>query len=212
MPLMEVKVGDKLGYKYGDNGHVYTYTVGDEEGRKEAKRKAIIQGTAIANSTGEKLQLEKSDFEDLLEKDEKEKIYEFDEDMIKDDSNNTLFGWAYVRETKDGKQVVDHSEDFCKSENFKDLEIATYAFNLAYREGDINHTPLDNPPTGYLIESMVFSKEKMAKMKIPEGILPEAVWMGFYFPNDTDYQMIKSMSHPMFSLFGKVSREFVEEI
>jgi len=65
MPLMTCKVDDKPGYKYGESGHCYTYASGNEAGRKKAKHRAIIQGTAIAQNTGEKLQLSKEDLEEL---------------------------------------------------------------------------------------------------------------------------------------------------
>lgn len=37
----------KPGYKYGDVGKCYTYTVKDVEGREAAKRKAELQGREI---------------------------------------------------------------------------------------------------------------------------------------------------------------------
>lgn len=209
MPLMTCKVDDKPGYKYGDSGHCYTYTSDDEAGRKEAKRKAILQGTAIAQSSGEKLQLNKEDLEELCKDFDVKLPTQIDEVLIKNDENNTIFGWAYVRETKKGEQVVDHSGEFCKSENFKDLELAMYAYNLAFRQADIQH---DCIPKGYLIESVVLTKEKQKAMGIPEGSVPEATWVGFFFPDDDDYNAIKEMPHPMFSLFGGVTKELVEEV
>lgn len=47
MPVKPCSDGGKPGYKYGDSGHCYTYTKGDEESRKRAKQKAHIQGGAI---------------------------------------------------------------------------------------------------------------------------------------------------------------------
>ena len=156
------------------------------------------------------IKLTKEDLEELMkEYDVKEPIVEMEEILIKSDENNCIFGWAYAREKIDGTQVVDHSGEFCKAENFEDLELATYAYNLAYREADRQH---DCIAKGYLVESMVFSKEKMAKMKIPEGIVPESVWMGFYFPDDNDYEEIKKMKHPMFSFYGTVTKEIVEGV
>jgi hypothetical protein len=213
MPLQSCSIDGKPGWKYGEQGHCYTYSEGDTEGMKRAKHSAIIQGTAIAHNSGEKLELSKEDW-DELKKEFEEDGGEF-ESLIKDDENNCIFGWAYTTKKADGSIVVDHSEDFVKSENFKDLEFATYAFNLAYREGDIRHTPLSEPATGHLIESMVVTKEKLEKMiknKLPDGLFPEGVWMGFYFPEDKDYQTIKKMKKPMLSLFGKVKRDYVETI
>lgn len=283
MPVMTCSEKGKPGYKYGSSGHCYTYTSGNEPSRKKAKRKAILQGTAIAQSTGEKLKLSKDEAKEMAVTEQKrwtkeeavqwltehnliadifeedgwdynywqipketrenfentsvefidgvhivyaiennriiilcvrfpkmhKPIIKMDKILVKSDEHNTIFGWAYARETKEGKQVVDSSGEFTKAENFEDLELATYAYNLAYRQADRQH---DLEPKGYLIESIVFTKEKMEKMGIPEGIIPEAVWMGFYFPDDQDYEEIKKMDHPMFSLYGSVTKEFVEEV
>lgn len=209
MPLVNCTKDGKPGYKYGEgNKSCFTYTEGNEASRKEAKRRAILQGTAIAQSTGEKLQLSKDDITELCKDFDVKNTIKMDKILVKSDENNLIFGWAYVRETKEGKQVVDYSDEFIKAENFGDLELATYAYNLAYRQADRQH---DLKPKGYLVESLVFTKEKMEKMGIPEGIVPEAVWMGFYFPDDKDYEEIKQMTHPMFSLYGSVTKEFVED-
>lgn len=202
MPIMSCSSDGKPGYKYGESGHCYTYSEGDENARKNAKRKAIIQGVAIE---GGKPHLEKADYEDLIDIEVKLEP----ETIIKDDTKNCLFGWAYVAIKKDGAQVVDHSEEFVKEENFEDLELATYAYNLEFREADTQH---DMVTKGFLIESMVFTKEKMAKMGIPEGILPQGVWMGFFFPDDNEYARIRKMKKPMFSLYGAATKEYVKEV
>ena len=49
-------------------------------------------------------------------------------------------------------------------------------------------------------------------MGLSEDALPMGIWCGFYFPDDNDYATIKKMKHPMFSLFGKATRELVEDI
>jgi hypothetical protein len=53
MPVMACTSEGKPGYKYGDSGKCYTYS--SEEERKEAKRRAYLQGAAIAERTGEKV-------------------------------------------------------------------------------------------------------------------------------------------------------------
>ena len=47
MPVQRCQLGGKPGYKYGPQGKCYTYNPKDEASRKQAKRKAIIQGAAI---------------------------------------------------------------------------------------------------------------------------------------------------------------------
>lgn len=46
-PLMRCHTGGMPGYKYGQTGKCYTYTEGDDKGRKQARRKAHLQGAAI---------------------------------------------------------------------------------------------------------------------------------------------------------------------
>lgn len=58
MPLMRCEEDGKPGYKWGENGKCYTYTPGNEQSRKAAKRKAILQGVAISRRTGEKFEVE----------------------------------------------------------------------------------------------------------------------------------------------------------
>jgi predicted DNA-binding transcriptional regulator len=204
MPIMSCNENNKPGYKYGESGHCYTYNSDDENSRKEAKKKAILQGVAIEGGSPH---LEKSDYEDLVEDYNIEPEY-----MVKNEEQHTLFGWAYVAKKIDGTQVVDHSEEFVKEENFEDLEIATYAYNIAFREADIRH---DCVAKGYLIDSMVFTKEKVEAMRKSghlQGDIALGVWLGFYFPDDKDWNTIKSMKKPMFSLYGSAVKEYVEEV
>lgn len=54
MPVQECQGdGGKPGYRWGSSGACYVYSPGDEAGRKKAKQKAYIQGSAISHSTGE---------------------------------------------------------------------------------------------------------------------------------------------------------------
>ena len=203
MPIMQCKNKEgKSGYKFGESGACYTYT--DEDSRKKAKQKAILQGTAISQNTGEKLELSKEDISDIEDK-EITKL----EPVIKDNSQHLLFGWAYVAKGKNNEQVIDHSGEFVKEEDFKDLETAIYGFNMAFRDSDIRHSCIAK---GTLVESMVFTKEKMEKMGIPEGIVPIGVWVGFHFSDDEDWNEIRKMSSPMFSLFGSATKEIIEEV
>ena len=189
MPVIACMENGKPGFKYGQSGKCYTYTAGDETGRNTAKRKAVMQGTAIAQNTGEnvniKMKMEKARF---------------------DDENNLIFGWGYVAIKKDGQQVIDFSKERVTEENMKDLELAVYGFNVGGRRSGFGH---QGPARGYLVESMVFTKEKMIKMEITEDSLPQAVWLGFWFPNDEDYDFIKKMKSPMFSMEGSAIKEVI---
>lgn len=50
MPVRRCYQGGKPGYQYGDSGKCYTYTPGDEAGRKRAEKKAHLQAAAIKGS------------------------------------------------------------------------------------------------------------------------------------------------------------------
>lgn len=47
MPIMSCELNGKPGYKYGESGHCYTYTAGNEQSRKRAEDKAKVQAAAI---------------------------------------------------------------------------------------------------------------------------------------------------------------------
>lgn len=47
MPVKECVAGGKPGYKWGDQGHCYTYTPNDKASRDRAYEEAANQGQAI---------------------------------------------------------------------------------------------------------------------------------------------------------------------
>ena len=123
-----------------------------------------------------------------------------------DDENNIIFGWGYVALEKDGEQVIDHSGEFTDKEALKDLEIATYGFNIGSRKSGFGHKGLAK---GYLAESMFFTKEKLKVLGLSEDALPQGAWLGVWFPDDEDYAKIKKMKAPMFSMEGSAIKEEV---
>jgi len=52
MPIEDCQKDGKPGKRYGSEGFCYTYSPGDENGRKEAERKAYLQGVAIEQRRG----------------------------------------------------------------------------------------------------------------------------------------------------------------
>jgi len=205
MPIVNCKGKDgKPGYKYGEgNTSCFTYDKDNEASRKKAKQKAILQGTAVVHNTGEKLELSKEDLSDIGGEEQKF------EPMIKDNAQHLLFGWAYVAQTPDGEQAVDHSGEMIKEEDFEDLEKAVYLFNMAFRDSDIRHSCIAK---GTLVESVVMTKEKQRAMGIPEGTVPLGVWMGYFFAEDEDWNEISKMASPMFSIYGSATKEIIEEV
>ena len=118
---------------------------------------------------------------------------------IKEDSQ-FVFGWANVSMTPEGIPPLDWQDDIIAPAI---LEKAAYNFVLNYRVTGEMHVGVSK---GVLIESVMFTKEKMASMNIPEGILPEGWWVGFHIPDKTVFAKIKDGQYKMFSIHGKIKR------
>lgn len=127
--------------------------------------------------------------------------------MKTDDDKRLIFGWANVAITKSGEQVVDYQKDIIDPE---DLEEAVYKYVLEFRDGGEEHIPKLRKKAR-MVESCMFTKEKMMAMGIPEGIVPEGWWIGFYVDDDDAWAKVKDGTYQMFSIEGKGVREVVEE-
>ena len=128
-------------------------------------------------------------------------IYKADEDK------RLIFGWASVSIRVDGNQVLDLQKDLIDPE---DLEEAAYAYVLEFRDSGEEHIATMRKK-GRLVESVVFTKEKMRAMGIPEGIVPEGWWIGFYIDDDEAWQKVKNGTYQMFSIEGQGIRKEVDE-
>lgn len=121
------------------------------------------------------------------------------------DDKMVAFGWANVAITADGRQVTDLQEDVVDTDV---LEEAAYNFVEFYREGGEMH---ERGGCAVLIESIMFTKEKMAVMGIPDGTLPEGWWIGFRVTDPDVWDKVKSGEYPMFSIEGEAQREEITE-
>lgn len=121
-----------------------------------------------------------------------------------DDDKKLAFGWANVAITTDGEQITDLQEDIVDPDV---LEEAAYQFVELYREGGEMH---ERGGCAVLIESVVFTKEKMAAMGIPQGTVPEGWWIGFKVTDPDVWEKVKSGEYSMFSIEGEAVRENVE--
>ena len=119
------------------------------------------------------------------------------------DEKRLAFGWASISQDESGKELVDLSEDVIDPET---LENAAYEFVRLYREGGEMHERGD---CAVLVESVVFTKEKMAAMGIRDGTLPTGWWIGFYVTDDEVWEKVKSGEYPMFSIEGTAIPETV---
>jgi len=119
------------------------------------------------------------------------------------DEKRLAFGWASILQDESGTELVDLAEDIIDPDT---LENAAYEFVRLYREGGEMHECGD---CAVLVESVVFTKEKMAAMGIPEGTLPTGWWIGFYITDDEVWEKVKSGEYPMFSIEGTAIPETV---
>lgn len=122
-------------------------------------------------------------------------------DILKSNSDSHLvFGWANVALQADGTEPLDWQGDQIPPEV---LEKAAYQFVLKYRQTGEMH---EGDVKGHLVESVMFTKDKMSAIGIPEGTVPEGWWTGFYIPDDEVCAKIKSGQYKMFSIQGKAKR------
>lgn len=119
------------------------------------------------------------------------------------DEQHLVFGWANVSIDIDGAPPLDWQGDVIPPDV---LEKAAYKFVLKFRESGVEH---EGETVGYLIESVMFTKEKMQAIGIPEGCIPEGWWVGFFVPDDEIVSKIKDGSYKMFSIQGKAIRQKV---
>lgn len=118
-----------------------------------------------------------------------------------------VFGWASVSALPDGQIVTDHEGDRISPD---ELEKTAYKYVLNFRDAGERHDP-GKRFKGKLVESVVFTREKMKAMGIEEGILPYGWWVGFKITDKDAWEGIKSGKYQMFSIEGKGIREVVEK-
>lgn len=110
------------------------------------------------------------------------------------------FGWANVSIDKTGNQVEDWQGDMIDPE---DLEEAAYQFVKLYREGGEMH---ERGGVATMIESVVFTEEKMQAMGITPGTLPVGWWIGFQVTDPDVWEKVKDGTYSMFSIEGTAER------
>mgnify|MGYP004649254357 FL=1 len=112
-----------------------------------------------------------------------------------------VFGWANVSVQEDGTTPMDWQGDMIETSV---LESAAYNFVLEH--GLANQEHEYGTECGWLVESMMFTKDKMAAMGIPEGTIPEGWFVGFYIPDPVVYQKVLDGEYNMFSIEGRARR------
>ncbi len=112
-----------------------------------------------------------------------------------------VFGWANVTIQEDGTTPFDWQGDVIETDV---LEAAAY--NYVLQHGLANQEHEWGTECGWLVESMMFTKDKMSALGIPEGTIPEGWFVGFYIPDPDVYQKVKDGEYNMFSIEGRAIR------
>ncbi len=125
--------------------------------------------------------------------------------MKSDDEKMLAFGWANVSMRVDGELIEDWQGDIIEPQV---LEEAAYEYVRLYGEGGEMH---ERGGVAVLIESVVFTKEKMQAIGIPAGTLPVGWWIGFKVTDKCVWEKVKDGTYQMFSIEGEAERVNVED-
>lgn len=125
--------------------------------------------------------------------------------MKSDDDKMLAFGWASVSMRIGGEVIEDYQGDIIEP---GELEAAAYEYVRLYGEGGEMH---ERGGVAVLVESVVFTAEKMPAMGIPEGTVPVGWWIGFKVTDKDVWEKVKDGTYSMFSIEGEAIREEAEE-
>lgn len=114
----------------------------------------------------------------------------------KNEDERLVFGWAYIAKDRAGNVVVDRQGDFIDEDEV--LEKMAYDFVVDFAQGDVYH---NENKVADLVESVVFTPEKIEKMGLPEGALPTGWWIGMKVTDDDTWRDIDK--YPAFSIGGR---------
>jgi hypothetical protein len=129
-----------------------------------------------------------------------------------DDDKQQVFGWVSISK-KDGVEVLDLQGDYVPIE---EIEKSAYDYMLKSRKGGNQHARIyselgDQPKhVADVIESVVFTPEKIEKMGLP-GDHTQGWWMGMQIFDDETWRQVKSGERAGFSIHGQGKREVVEK-
>ena len=102
------------------------------------------------------------------------------------------------------KYKADTQEDII---DIDELEKAVYRYVEFYGDGGELH---ERGGVATMIESMVFTKEKLKALGLPEDALADGWWIGFHVTDESVWKKVKDGTYSMFSIEGEAIREEVE--
>ena len=123
----------------------------------------------------------------------------------RDDDKFLIFGWASVANDADGNAIVDSQGDTI---SIAELEKAAYNFVLTGGSGAEMH---HSRTVASLVESIVFTPEKLAALGLEKNALPQGWFVGFKVHDAEVWQKIKNGDYQMFSIGGRAVREAVSD-
>ena len=121
-----------------------------------------------------------------------------------DEERRLAFGWASIVDpnTEVGKKaLVDLQGDVIALD---ELEAAVYEYMSDSRSADVMH---ERDGVGHIVESMVFTPEKIEKLGLKPDAMPIGWWVGFKVEDDAVWEGVKSGLYKMFSIRGTGIRE-----
>ena len=124
------------------------------------------------------------------------------------DEQQIVLGWANVSVTADGTPVEDLQLDIIETE---ELERAAYDYVLEFRDSGKEHDP-SMRKKGRLVESVVFTDDKLKAMGTPRGTVPLGWWIGFKIEDKSTWDKVKKGEYTMFSIEGTGEREPIEKV
>ena len=122
-----------------------------------------------------------------------------------DEEQGRVHGWAYTF-SKNGQQVVDHSQDVIDTPEARaSLEEAFFEYVKDHRTGDLDHEQFD---VSQLIEAVFIDK---AKAELMGAVFErEGLWVGYEFNRDTPKGLKAwetAKTRGSFSIVGSGTRE-----
>lgn len=126
-----------------------------------------------------------------------------------DSEKRQVFGWASVVEI-DGAPVVDRQGDWITPD---EIEKAAYQYVMNSRKGGHQHRRDGDAPfhASDMIESIVFTPEKIAKMGLPDSF-PVGWWVGYKVQDENTWDLVRKGDITGFSIHGKGRRQQTGEV
>ncbi len=125
----------------------------------------------------------------------------------RDDDKFLVYGWASVANDKDGNPVIDSQGDVISIE---ELEKAAFDFVCFNGMGGEMHDP-DRMGVSWLVESFVFTPQKLELLGLPKDALPQGWFVGFKVRDAETWQKVKNGDYKSFSIGVRAVREAVTD-